>query len=146
MGSVMASAVATNALKNTFHRHRPSATAENHVFDGMVRDNDNTSLPSSHTATAFALATSVATAYKGHKWVPPVAYGVASLVGLSRIHDNAHWATDVVAGAAVGYFTAKGVTYLYDVVNQKLNIRKQRLLLAPQVGLKSGGLNATLVF
>jgi membrane-associated phospholipid phosphatase len=34
--------------------------------------------------------------------VPVVSYSVASLVGLSRIYDNKHWITDVVAGAAIG--------------------------------------------
>jgi membrane-associated phospholipid phosphatase len=29
-------------------------------------------------------------------------YGGASLVALSRMYNNAHWASDVVAGAAIG--------------------------------------------
>ncbi|MHA6247561.1 phosphatase PAP2 family protein [Pontibacter sp. CAU 1760] len=147
LGSIMASAVITGTLKNTFHRYRPSTTTENHLFDGIAKETNNTSLPSSHTSTAFAMATSVATVYKDHQWVPPIAYGVATLVGLSRINDNAHWATDVMAGAAVGYFTAKGVTRLYEEVDQRLNIRKQRrLLLSPQIGLRSGAVSATLIF
>lgn len=147
LGSIMASAVITGTLKNTFHRYRPSSTTENHLFDGIAQETNNTSLPSSHTSTAFAMATSVATVYKDHQWVPPIAYGVATLVGLSRINDNAHWATDVMAGAAVGYFTAKGVMRLYEEVDQRLNIRKQRrLLLSPQIGLQSGTVSATLIF
>ncbi|GAA4436966.1 hypothetical protein GCM10023188_30630 [Pontibacter saemangeumensis] len=147
LGSVLASAVVTGMLKNQFRRHRPSETTENHIFDGPVLETDNTSLPSSHTATAFALATSVATVYGDeHRLVPPIAYGVATLVGLSRINDNAHWATDVMAGALVGYLSAKGTNYLYDMVNQKLRIRRQRLLITPQPGFKSAGVSATLVF
>ncbi|MFD2999600.1 phosphatase PAP2 family protein [Pontibacter toksunensis] len=145
LGSIMATAVVTNTLKQALQRHRPSSATENHHFDGLA-EGKNTSLPSAHTATAFAMATSVATVYKDSKWVPPLAYGTATLVGLSRIHDNAHWATDVLAGAAVGYLTSKSINRLYDVVNQKLKNRRHRLLLTPQVGLQSGSLSATLTF
>ena len=148
LGSILLSAVVTGTLKNQFHRHRPSNTTENHVFDGPMLRTDNTSLPSSHTATAFALATSVATVY-GHeyKYVPPIAYGVATLVGLSRINDNAHWATDGMAGAPVGFLSAKATNYIDEMASQKLQIRRQRrLLFMPQPGIGSGGLSATLLF
>ncbi len=147
LGSILLSAGVTSALKNQFHRYRPSVTAENHYFDGPVPASENTSLPSAHTATAFAVATSVASVYGyEYKFVPPIAYGVATLVGLSRINDNAHWATDVMAGAVVGYFSAKASLYLYDMANQKLKIRKQRLLISPQPGLRTGGVSVTLEF
>lgn len=147
MGSILISSGLTSMLKNQIHRHRPSATTENHIFDWAISTSDNTSLPSAHTATAFAVATSVATVYGyENRYVPPIAYGIATLVGLSRVNDNAHWATDVMAGAMVGYISAKGTIYLYDMVNQKLKIRKQRLLINPQLGTQSGGLSATLVF
>lgn len=67
LGSIVASSVITGSLKNSFHRHRPSATTENNIFDGPIKEVDNTSLPSSHTSTAFAVATSVATVYHDHK-------------------------------------------------------------------------------
>lgn len=147
MGSILVSSGITSVLKNQFHRYRPNITTENHVFDGPIPTSDNTSLPSSHTATAFAVATSFATVYGyEYKFVPPVAYGIATLVGLSRINDNAHWATDVIAGAVVGYVSARGTLYLYDMVNQQLKTRKQRLFISPQLGTQSGGLSATMVF
>ena len=39
------------------------------------------------------------------------AYGVAGLVGVSRIIDQQHWLTDVVTGAVVGT-TAAHVAYV----------------------------------
>nr|WP_162055521.1 hypothetical protein [Pontibacter pamirensis] len=39
---------------------------------------------------------------------------------MSRVNDNVHWATDVMKGSAVGYLSAKGVKYLYDLADQKL--------------------------
>ncbi|MBB6611556.1 phosphatase PAP2 family protein [Pontibacter sp. Tf4] len=147
VGSIMVSAGITEGLKHQFHRHRPNSGDDNHFFDGPSLSPAHTSLPSSHTTTAFAMATSVASVYRyEHPAVPPIAYGVATLVGLSRIHDNAHWTTDVLAGALVGYVSAKGTLYLYDVLDQKLKIRKQKLLITPQPGIRFGGVSALLIF
>ena len=39
-------------------------------------------------------------------------YGGATLVGLSRMYNNAHWASDVALGAAIGTFAGlKTVRY-----------------------------------
>jgi len=146
LGSIVANALATSALKSSFRRHRPSVTSENDLFDAPFSNSHNTSLPSSHTSTAFAVATSVASVYRDHKLVPPIAYGVATLVGLSRVNDNMHWSTDVLAGAAVGYLSARVVNRLYDVASQKLRARQQKLYFTPQVGTTSASMNMTLVF
>ncbi len=63
----------------------------------------NSSFPSGHTITAFAIATVFAERYRRHRWVPWVAYGAAALVGFSRVTLQAHFPADVFAGAALGY-------------------------------------------
>lgn len=63
------------------------------------------SFPSGHTATAFATATSLTYAY-GWK-AGAVAYPLAAFVGLARMSDDMHWASDVVAGAFVGVIVAR---------------------------------------
>jgi membrane-associated phospholipid phosphatase len=146
MGSIVVNGTITSVLKKSFGRHRPSASTENDRFEWPFQETEHTSSPSSHTSTAFAVATSVATVYSDHNLVPPIAYGVATLVGLSRIHDNAHWATDVLKGAAVGYLSSKGVSYLYNFTEKKLSNRKRKLLITPQVSPLSAGLSSTLVF
>ncbi|WP_187270091.1 phosphatase PAP2 family protein [Pontibacter qinzhouensis] len=146
LGSTLTNAVVTGALKNAMRRHRPSATTENNQFDGITKKSHHSSLPSSHTSTAFAFATSLATVYQHHKVVPPVAYGVATLVGLSRIYDNAHWATDVLAGAAVGYLSAKGIGLLYQYAEKRLDDRRQKLYIVPMLEPNTAGLCAALAF
>ena len=60
--------------------------------------------PSGHTAGAFAVATVFARRYgKRHRWIPIVAYSLASLTALSRITDSAHFPSDVFVGAALSY-------------------------------------------
>ena len=62
------------------------------------------SFPSGHTANAFALAGSMAYSYGWYGAIP--GYTFASMVGLSRIKESRHWASDVVSGAFVGTFWA----------------------------------------
>jgi len=59
--------------------------------------------PSGHAIGAFAMATVVAERYRRHRWVPWVAYGLAATVGFSRITLQAHFPSDIFAGAALGY-------------------------------------------
>ena len=73
----------------------------------------NSSFPSGHTTVAFAAATVFAMEYKGSAWIPIFSYSVATLIGLSRITNNKHWVTDVLAGAALGYFTGRQVVNNY---------------------------------
>lgn len=126
-GSLLINSIATDLMKDGFQRHRPSSGSNHRTFDGHHGSEEHTSFPSAHTSNAFTTATVFATLYKDEKWVAPAAYGLATLVGLSRIHDNAHWTSDVLAGAALGFLSAKAMTGLYNLASKKL-------LFMPQVG------------
>ncbi|MDR3675244.1 MAG: phosphatase PAP2 family protein [Acidobacteriota bacterium] len=67
------------------------------------------SFPSGHTIAAFSIATVFARRYGSHRWVPWVAYGSAGLIGFSRITLQAHFPSDVFAGAAFGYVISRYV-------------------------------------
>lgn len=65
------------------------------------------SFPSGHTIAAFAFASTVTRETQfwwpsGGFIVGTVFYGGATMVGLSRIYNNMHWSSDVMAGAAIG--------------------------------------------
>jgi len=66
------------------------------------------SFPSGHTAQAFAAATFLSEEYKDRfKWMPYVAYGMASGVGAMRIANNKHYVSDVLLGAGIGILSMK---------------------------------------
>ena len=79
------------------------------VAVGRERPNgqDNRSFPSGHTSNAFALA-AVAEGHYGWKIGVP-AYALAGLMGVSRINEDKHWLSDVVAGAGLGWIVGRTV-------------------------------------
>lgn len=62
--------------------------------------------PSGHTLVAFSVATIFADRYRKHRWVRWVAYSGAGAIAFSRITKQAHFPSDVFAGAVLGYATA----------------------------------------
>lgn len=59
--------------------------------------------PSGHTIAAWSVATVIAKQYRNKKIIPVICYTLATCVGLSRITEDAHWMSDVIIGAALGY-------------------------------------------
>ncbi len=114
--SFVISGLFVQALKFTGHRHRPSSGDPYNTWDGPSFSTSNLSFPSGHSSSAFAIATVIASEYRDKTFIPPLAYGIATLTALSRVNDNAHWASDVFFGAIVGYFTAKAIIALNNGV------------------------------
>lgn len=74
--------------------------------------------PSGHTATAFSIATVFALQYKNIPVIPVISYSTATLVGISRLFEHEHWASDVFLGAILGYVCGKQVVTHYNKSHQ----------------------------
>lgn len=125
--AIALSAVATTVIKDLAGRARPYVSKDTSPHDfrfGRGFGNGGyQSFPSGHSTAAFAAA-SVVTSESQRWWpkgiwlVAPVMYGGASLVGVSRMYNNAHWASDVVLGAGIGTFAGiKVVRYSHGHTN-----------------------------
>src|SRR5213075_565428 len=96
IGASLLLAGATSAgAKELFGRPRPESSLD---ADGFSPFSGQASMPSGHTAMAFALATSLSDEIH-RPWATVGLYGMATAVGWSRINDNRHWLSDVAAGA-----------------------------------------------
>ena len=114
VGAVLVASHVGDAIKAVVGRARPSASpdAEQYAFGAGFANSAQYSFPSGHTTVAFAAATAISEELSAHnqasvRVIAPLLYTGATLVGLSRMYNDAHWASDVVAGAAVGTFTAR---------------------------------------
>lgn len=102
---IYAGGLFSHALKYAVGRHRPAARDGAFHFSPF---SGRSSFPSGHATTAFAVLTPWVLYYPS-----PVTYGlfaVAVGTGVARIARDKHWATDVVAGAALGSLTAYWLT------------------------------------
>lgn len=107
VGMLLASAIKIGA-----GRQRPYVNRDRPHSFGFLRgwkQEQYRSFPSGHALVAFAAAAAVTN--ETDRWWPsstwyiaPAMYGGALLVALSRMYDNKHWASDVLAGAAIGAF------------------------------------------
>ncbi len=98
--------VVVQGIKLTVGRSRPFQDPDFDGTDLHPFSGGSTSFPSGHTAAAFALATTLGDAI-GSTVVQGGLYVVAAGTGWARIAQQKHWASDVVAGAAIGILAAK---------------------------------------
>ncbi|MGH7135624.1 MAG: phosphatase PAP2 family protein [Pirellulales bacterium] len=116
--AVVAAGCGANLIKLLISRSRPGATDLLHLdawhtFAGWLPLGHNgspwQSFPSAHTATAVGLALVLSSLYPQGRRLFAL-FAVA--VGLQRILGGAHFPSDVLAGAAIGWWCAVGVLQL----------------------------------
>lgn len=109
--SLLYTNLVTGALKSVVGRSRPRAGEgpRSVDLDELESDHNELSMPSGHTARAFALASVLA--HQADRWyVSAPAYSMAASVGVERIRSGDHWMTDVIAGGVLGYLIGRSVT------------------------------------
>ncbi|WP_255486865.1 phosphatase PAP2 family protein [Mucilaginibacter sp. SP1R1] len=97
----------TFTVKNLSKRTRPS-------------DADKYSFPSGHTGNAFAAAEFLNQEYGDiSPWYGIAGYSIAATTGILRVYNNAHWFSDVVAGAGVGILSTKIAYLVYPYIKKQ---------------------------
>lgn len=116
----------TGVIKLSTGRSRPYVTNDTNPRDFSLmrglKGRDYASFPSGHTLSGFAAASAV-TAEAGRwnhntQWiVGTVMYTGATAVGLSRLYNNQHWASDVILAAGIGTFAGNKVVRYHHRTN-----------------------------
>jgi hypothetical protein len=103
----------TNSKSESGHWYGPFAMIDQDLAVKKPRSSFD-SFPSGHTATAFSIASVFAIQYKDIKAVPIISYSLATLVGISRLTEHEHWASDVFVGGLLGWACGKQVTTAFN--------------------------------
>ena len=106
--AVFTTATITSILKDITNRERPN-------------DRSYKSFPSGHTSGSFALAACLSEIY-GNR-IGFLAYLMAAFTGSTRINDNKHYLSDVVAGAIIGTVIGRGFSRQYRLELSNSNDR-----------------------
>ncbi len=98
------SLVAVESFKYSLRRERPYQGNGS----GSFFQSGGTSFPSEHAAAAWSVAGVIAHEYPG-PLTKIMAYGLASLVDISRVRAQQHFPSDVVVGAVIGNLIAQNI-------------------------------------
>ncbi|MGQ0714375.1 MAG: phosphatase PAP2 family protein [Gemmatimonadaceae bacterium] len=131
----------TTAIKVGAGRQRPYVDRDRPHSFGFMRGwnrEEYRSFPSGHSLIAFAAAAAVTN--ETSRWWPrsvwyiaPAMYGGATLVALSRLYDNKHWASDVMIGGLIGTFAGlKTVKYHHTHPDNRIDRWLLGVVLAPE--------------
>src|SRR5712692_7896004 len=98
------SLVAVEGLKYSLRRERPYQGDGS----GPFFQSGGTSFPSEHAAAAWSVAGVIAHEYPG-PLTKIMAYGLASLVDISRVRARQHFPSDVLVGSVIGNLVAQNI-------------------------------------
>ena len=104
-GSVAISGIIVDILKPLIGRARPKELFYHNFYglDPLTFKASFWSMPSGHSATAFAAGMSLALLYPRYRWLFFVA---AAIVAFSRVALTKHYLSDIIIGSLIGALTA----------------------------------------
>ncbi len=121
-------------LKQYFFKRRPVLyfremdwLDEINFVDGVHVIDGNSSFPSGHTMSGFALFGLISLYFK-NKILSFICLIFALLVGISRIYLFQHFVKDVLFGAVLGVLVAYIIDYIFNINNNKNHWWNNRLI------------------
>ncbi len=102
VASTLGCAVLINLLKLFFSRLRPDIAFADHLAWGMSFPSGHASMSAAVFLTLGVLTATTRTRLAERLYILSTAAATAFLIGASRVALGVHWATDVLAGWAVG--------------------------------------------
>jgi membrane-associated phospholipid phosphatase len=101
-------------------------------------DGEGHSFPSGHASTSFMIAT-VAAHYYGKK-AGIIGYSTATFIAFARARQNKHWASDLTAGATLGYIVGSSVSRRTGI-----SMKVGKIVLLPALDLADRRIRISLI-
>ncbi len=107
--------IITEGIRFFWYRARPFEALS---FSPLVQKlaEVNSSFPSGHATFYFAISTVV---FLRSKKLGSIFFTVSLLMGISRVYGGVHWASDILAGAAIGIASGLFVWWLFRKLKRK---------------------------
>ena len=137
--TLLDSLIVVGVMKEVFRRNRPDEKHPGDFWGG------GTSFPSGHAIQIWSIASLLDHEYQHKRIVGITAYALAGIVSASRIAAQKHFASDVVAGGAMGWFIGR---YVYDTHMSHLAHTHSSLmpLIEPQFQPAQRSYGVSLIF
>ncbi|MDO1501607.1 phosphatase PAP2 family protein [Winogradskyella maritima] len=146
---LISSATATGFLqqftKSATGRARPGTELGKNHFRPFGGSSSYRSFPSGHSVLTFTNTHVIAKQFESW-WVKAPIYAIGVIPGISRIYDDAHWASDVFLSWAISYFMVEAIDiYLDRKYEEKYNdIKTKKLSL--NLSFSGNAIGATITF
>jgi membrane-associated phospholipid phosphatase len=141
--AIFLNGITTEVLKVVIGRSRPFRNEGNNDLDFFRINDEDNSLPSGHTSTAFTIAT-VLSQRIDNTFASIALYSFAGLTAIQRIYADRHWFSDVVLGAAIGTIVGLKVVKLNSEYDNQISSVKMNVY--PVLGKKGYGAGLMLSF
>lgn len=135
--SMAVNAIITSGIKVTLRRPLPHSGLSYDTWYSQWDSIEDLAFPSGHTSSAFSCATILATEFSDTPAVPILSYSIASLTALSMLEVDQHWASDILPGAALGYYTAKKIESMQTRKSTRSNQKTSTFAFFPMLSSRS---------
>jgi membrane-associated phospholipid phosphatase len=126
----------TTVLKSMIGRSRPFTNQGSSQFSPFTIDDTRLSFPSGHTTVSFVMSASLSKVID-RWWADILLYGLATGTAYARMHNDRHWLSDTVLGAAIGYYA---VQWVHESEKENDSIEKENMTIIPLIQPYSIGL------
>lgn len=137
--SLLDSLIVVGVLKEVFRRNRPDEKNPGDFWGG------GTSFPSGHAIQVWSIASLLDHEYQHKRIVGITAYSLAGIVSASRIAARKHFASDIVAGGAMGWFIGRFVynTHMSHLAHTHASLMP---MIVPQIDPVQRRYSVALIF